>query len=70
MMSIEVIYMLEFIEVDVDESKDPSVLARLQNLPIQMLVQREAIVNVCEQVELGAMGQIGVEAAVLDGQSG
>jgi sugar lactone lactonase YvrE len=43
--------------------------ARLFNLPIKILVQRESVVDVGEQVKLRTVTQVGVEAAGLNGQA-
>ena len=69
-MAIEIVDLLELVEVDVDQPEDAGILACLFNNGVQMLVQREAIVNVGEQIELRTVQQIGVEAAGFDGQRG
>ena len=66
---LEVVHLFELVEVDVDQPEDAGLEAGFLNLPIQILVQRESVVNVGEQVELRTVEQVGVQAPGLDGQS-
>jgi hypothetical protein len=69
-VSVEVIDLLEAIEVNVDEPEDGGLLAGLVDLRVQGLVEGEAVVDVGEQIELGAAAEIGIEMSGLDGQGG
>src|ERR1700691_4574814 len=69
-MTIQVVYLLELIEVDVNQPEDACILARLVNLLIQTLLKGEAVVYAGELVELRATEQIGIQPAGLDGQGG
>ena len=70
LVAVDVVYLLKVIEVDINQSEDACVLSCLVNLLIQIVLQREPVVDVGEQVELGAVDQIGVKPPGFNGQSG
>ena len=63
-----VVDLLEPIEVDEDEAEDTGRAAGFRDHDAQMFLEREAVWNIGEHVELRAMHEIGVEARSLDGQ--
>src|ERR1019366_6949549 len=69
-MSIDVVDLLKLVEIDVDQTKDPSPLARLSDLRVQIPFQGEPIVYLGEKVELRSVLQIGVQPPRFNGQSG
>ena len=58
LVAVLVIDLLELIEVDEDEAEDACGATDLRNHGIQMLLEREAVGNVGEQIELRAMHKI------------
>jgi len=63
-----VVDLFEFVEVDIDEAEDSGLLASFVDEGVETLVEREAVVGIGEQVELGSAPQVGVETAGFDGQ--
>ena len=55
LVPVEVVHLLEVVEVDVNQSEDAGPLTNLLNGLIEGFFQRETVVDVGEQVELGAM---------------
>jgi hypothetical protein len=67
LVAVSVIDLLELIEIDVDQTEDVGILTCLCDLPIKMLVERESVVSVSEQVELRTVMKFGVEASRFNG---
>src|ERR1035437_6450617 len=59
-MPIHVVNLLEFIQINVDQTKDAALRTGVQNAGFKSLVEGEAVVDIRKQVELGAMEQVGV----------
>src|SRR5579862_8388091 len=55
LVSVEVVNLLKVVEVDVNQSEDAGSLTSLLNGLIEGFFQRETVVDVSEQVELGTM---------------
>ena len=60
-MSVAIVDLLELVEINIDESEDGGLLAGLIDLRVQSLVEGEAVMDVGQQVELGAAAEVGVE---------
>ena len=67
-MAVDIVHLLELVQIEIDQPEDAGIFARPGDGRIQLPVQREAVVDIGQQVEFGAMHQVGVELAVLDGQ--
>src|SRR5580658_1649053 len=67
-VAVDIVDLLELVEINVDESEDSRGFARLLDQGIEILFQREAVVDVGELVELRSMAQIGKEPPRFDGQ--
>ena len=67
-MTVEIVHLLEFIKINVDQSEDARVQARFLNLGVDAFTQRETVVNVSELVELRAAQQVGVHAPGFNSQ--
>ena len=69
LVAIDVVDLLEVVQVDVDQSKDAGLPASFLNSLVEVLFHGESVVDVGQQVELGAAQEIGVEASRLNGQA-
>src|SRR5579862_102012 len=67
-VAVEVVDQLEVVEIDVDEAKGSRILLCLLDLLLEVLVEREAVVHVGEQVKLGPMQQVAVKLSRLNGE--
>src|SRR5580704_5561092 len=70
LVSVNIVHLLEVVEVDVDQTEDRCILTRLFDLPFQVILERESIVDVGEQIEFGAADEGGVEAPGFNRQTG
>jgi hypothetical protein len=68
MMTELVVYLLEIIEIDVNESENAAGSVGFFEEAVKMLFEREAVLDVGEHIELRPVDEIGVEARSLDGQ--
>jgi len=70
LVAVAVIYLLEFIQVDIDQPEDPSLFSRHFDLRVQIPFQGEPVVNLGEKVELRTMLQVGLEPTGFYSQRG
>ena len=69
-MAVHIVDALEVVKVNVDDSEDAGGIPCLADEPFKMLFKREAILDVGEQVKLGAMDQVRVHPPGFNGESG
>src|SRR6266567_1730458 len=68
LMAVAIVDLLEPIQVDINQAECAGVGAALRHHFVEVLVQREAVIDIGELVELGAAQQIGVKAAGFNGK--
>src|ERR1700722_18572106 len=70
LVAVDIVHLLELIEIDIDQSKDAPLAPGLLNMRIQLAIEREAIQNVRQRVQLRSPQQVRVDAPRLDGNRG
>ena len=67
-MSTDVVDLLEFIQIDVEQPEKAGLNPRLLNQCVQMLVEGEAVVDAGKQVELRAVEKLGEKPSGFDSE--